>query len=70
MPEQEPNEIRELLEKVDLDNLTLGEIKKISSPALRNALAELIAGVAGGAHHTKHSSHAKHADHLLSTLPV
>ena len=57
----------ELLQKIDLDKLTLGDIRKITSPALRKVLIDLVR-VTGETFKPEHTSHGSHTDHLKGQI--
>ena len=66
MSKNDREEVLRLLDKIDLENLTVGDIRNVANPALRLVLAELISEAIGSK--PEHTSHGKHTDHLKNSI--
>ncbi len=66
MPDNRSEDVLESLERIDVERLTLGDIRKISNPALRIVLAELVSEAVGVK--PEHTSHGMHTNHLKSEI--
>jgi hypothetical protein len=50
----------ELLDKLDLETMTIAEVREIRNPVLRRVLFDAILKIAAGPQHTSHGSHTSH----------
>jgi hypothetical protein len=66
MSTHDREEVMALLERIDLDKLTIGEVRRVSNPALQLVLAELIREAIRVK--PEHTSHGSHTDHLKDTI--